>query len=233
MTSSKQIAANRENAKKSTGPKTEAGKDRSAMNAVTHGLTATRPLVRHESSEYFDSLRDRVSSELQPMGIMEEQLVERIVSKLWRLHRVPAVEAGLFDHQHYDQLAQQARERAELQEIDETVIGEGCWYNPLEPMVWDKEAYDNARVEQKWAEEKRDNITLSLSAAFLGKYGAAFDRVRRYDTSLERSLDKDFERLTRLQAQRRGNAAAGPRLLALGDGGNGSNGNGKVCVAQE
>ena len=46
MTSQKQIEANKANAKKSTGPKTEAGKLRSSMNAVTHGLTATSILIR-------------------------------------------------------------------------------------------------------------------------------------------------------------------------------------------
>ena len=40
MTTEKQIAANRENAKKSTGPRTLDGKRKSRRNAVRHGLTA-------------------------------------------------------------------------------------------------------------------------------------------------------------------------------------------------
>ena len=40
MTSEKQIAANRQNAKQSTGPKTKSGKNRSRQNALRHGLAS-------------------------------------------------------------------------------------------------------------------------------------------------------------------------------------------------
>ena len=44
MASEKQIAANRANAKKSTGPKSVTGKERSSRNSIKHGLSgfATR-----------------------------------------------------------------------------------------------------------------------------------------------------------------------------------------------
>src|SRR4051794_31090899 len=44
MATEKQIAANRANAKRSTGPKTVAGKLRSSRNAFRHGLTCPSPL---------------------------------------------------------------------------------------------------------------------------------------------------------------------------------------------
>ena len=41
MTTERKIAANRKNAKKSTGPQTRCGKDRTRRNAIRHGLSST------------------------------------------------------------------------------------------------------------------------------------------------------------------------------------------------
>src|SRR5438046_5964856 len=40
MASEKQIAANRQNARKSTGPRTNSGKKRASLNAMRHGLAS-------------------------------------------------------------------------------------------------------------------------------------------------------------------------------------------------
>jgi hypothetical protein len=55
MASEKQIAANRANSKKSTGPKTVWGRARSAMNATTHGLTSKTIAMLHEDSYAFQN----------------------------------------------------------------------------------------------------------------------------------------------------------------------------------
>lgn len=49
MTTKKQMAANRRNAAKSTGPRTRAGKDVSALNAQTHGVFTKRSVTMFES----------------------------------------------------------------------------------------------------------------------------------------------------------------------------------------
>ena len=51
MASDRQIAANRKNAKKSTGPSSEAGKRRSAKNAFRHGLASSDSPFRKELEE--------------------------------------------------------------------------------------------------------------------------------------------------------------------------------------
>jgi hypothetical protein len=55
MASDRQIAANRANARRSTGPKTNAGKALSRMNALRHGLTAHKLLVNGESPQDFEA----------------------------------------------------------------------------------------------------------------------------------------------------------------------------------
>ncbi|WP_141701773.1 hypothetical protein [Methyloceanibacter marginalis] len=67
MASSKQIAANKANAKKSTGPKTEAGKSCSSMNALTHGLTAKTVLILGESGDSFEALRAALRRSISPL----------------------------------------------------------------------------------------------------------------------------------------------------------------------
>ena len=49
MTTDKQIEANRRNAEKSTGPRSEEGKARSSMNAIKHGLRAEQPVILGEN----------------------------------------------------------------------------------------------------------------------------------------------------------------------------------------
>ena len=87
MVSKKQVSANRENAKKSTGPKTPQGKAKSAQNAVTHGLTACCNIIDLEDREEFHFFRREMLDDLYPIGPMQYRLAERIVSLSWRLRR--------------------------------------------------------------------------------------------------------------------------------------------------
>ena len=95
MATERQIAANRLNAQRCTGPKTPEGKAAVSRNAVTHGLTSYSGLLPGEKLEDFSDLRARVLAELAPDSAIEIELAERIASLLWRLRRVPAFEAAL------------------------------------------------------------------------------------------------------------------------------------------
>jgi len=97
MTTKKQADANRKNAKKSTGPRSRAGKARSAQNAVRHGLTSRRVVLRDESEEAWREFRHEVLCDLRPLGTLETQLACRVAEQMWRLARVPAVEGELWE----------------------------------------------------------------------------------------------------------------------------------------
>ena len=99
MTSEKQAAANRRNATRSTGPVSLEGKAVSALNATRHGILAQTSILvsRGESAEDFEELRTVLHWDLQPEGRVEELLVDRLVSLVWRLRRLHAAEVGIFD----------------------------------------------------------------------------------------------------------------------------------------
>jgi hypothetical protein len=95
----KQLAANRRNATKSTGPVTPSGKAIAARNACKHGLLAQEVVVDGgegaESQEQFDALLSELKSQFDPQGLLEEMLIEKMAVAYWRLRRVHRYEVGL------------------------------------------------------------------------------------------------------------------------------------------
>src|SRR5919199_3455184 len=113
MTSAKRVQANRQNALKSTGPKTQQGKDVARLNATKHGLLSQEVLLPGEDADAFAQLGERLKGELQPVGELEGLLVERITAAYWRLRRLGQVEAGIFAFEHYGELVERARREAD------------------------------------------------------------------------------------------------------------------------
>jgi hypothetical protein len=97
MATEKQVAANRQNAKNSTGPRTEAGKRRSRRNALRHGLTAETVIGVQEDAAAYRALQRAVSADYRPQTNFETELIGRLVSLLWRLRRAVAIESGLLN----------------------------------------------------------------------------------------------------------------------------------------
>ena len=86
-------AINRANSQHSTGPRTEAGKYRSSLNAMRHGLTAASPVLPSEERAAYDDHRRRFFDEYQPATPTESQLVQELADTSWRLNRIPLLEA--------------------------------------------------------------------------------------------------------------------------------------------
>jgi len=92
-TSSKQVAANRRNALRSTGPRTAAGKRASKFNAVKHGLRAAEIVIPgHEDPAEFDAIVQEYLDEWQPEGRTEVTLVNDIALAEWKLRRLHRAE---------------------------------------------------------------------------------------------------------------------------------------------
>ena len=110
MTSPRKLEANRNNSRKSTGPRSAEGKARSARNASTHGLTASPG----EPTEAYRRALAEWTGDLKPSNIIERTLIARACRAAWNLRRCDRHEdasAAMLDRdaaESYD-LAQQAR----------------------------------------------------------------------------------------------------------------------------
>jgi hypothetical protein len=96
MTSWQQWQANRLNALKSTGPRTEEGKRISRCNALRHGLTAETVIDGLEDSEDYRAFEAAIIADYDAETAVERELVLRLSSLLWRLRRIIAIETDLF-----------------------------------------------------------------------------------------------------------------------------------------
>ncbi len=93
--SAAQLAANRANAEKSCGPKTEAGKLISSHNAVKTGLTGRTILLPTDDIAAYQALVALIAQQFAPATGYESHLVQRMADTEWRLLRIPTLEAGL------------------------------------------------------------------------------------------------------------------------------------------
>lgn len=96
--SERKIQANRQNALRSTGPTTARGKHNVSRNAITHGLLAREVVITDgegkENLKEFHDLVEKLREEYEPVGVVEEQLVETIATCWWRKARVLRAENG-------------------------------------------------------------------------------------------------------------------------------------------
>ena len=111
-------ASNQRNAKLSTGPRTAEGKAASSQNRLAHGLCASSLLIRGESAEDFDALRQTMIEAYQPATLEERMLADQLTEAQWRLNRARAAETKV-----YDLLTEDAflRVSQNLSEVDDSV----------------------------------------------------------------------------------------------------------------
>ena len=179
MASEAQIAANRENSKKSTGPKTAEGKAAVSKNAVKHGLFDEGTVINGEDQGQFDEYWETFMAELCPVGAMESLLAERFVSLAWRLRRA---------------------ERMQNQAIDEMID-----YLKPSPIEW----YERAtrppflRSDELKFKVPEPNEALGRVARRDCAGHRLLERLLLYERRLENSLFRTKRELQRLQKERR------------------------------
>ncbi len=95
MTSEKKLNANRENAKKSTGPRTSGGKSRASKNALKHGLLAQDAVLPGEDPADFDRHLVALEETYLPRNRVEKEIVRQIADARWRMQRLSRIETAV------------------------------------------------------------------------------------------------------------------------------------------
>ena len=95
--SARKIQANRANSLKSSGPTSEAGKNRVRWNSYKHGLLAKalflRPIDGEDAAEFYRFFK-ALRRDLQPVGMLEDTHVEQAAVSYWLIQRSLRCEGG-------------------------------------------------------------------------------------------------------------------------------------------
>jgi hypothetical protein len=107
--SEKRLAANRANARKSTGPRSPEGKAAARFNALKSGIDAKSNVIPGESAATLEALAAAYHDRFRPGSPEQVFLVDLLVSADWLLRRLRRVEAQLWqnaveDDRRYDDL---------------------------------------------------------------------------------------------------------------------------------
>lgn len=181
--SEKQLAANRKNAQKSTGPTTDEGKAVASRNSIKHGLYSKDIVINtsalKEDQSQYDLLLDSLHDELQPTTLFQQQLVLKIANCLWRSRRVILAETAQINEQlerisRYDDLLDYDDDEDDTEDDSDEELDDE-----------DDDAEDRERANQIGI-RSIPNLTFSQN-------------ILRYEMRLDRQLTRAYKLLRILQ----------------------------------
>jgi len=172
MSTQKQTKANRQNAQKSTGPKTDEGKATVSQNAVKHGLFA-ESVIKGENEGDYEAFHDNFFAKLDPIGAVELFLAERAANLAWRLRRAERMQ----------------------NEVIEDMIGRLVTSNPARRA---RECYyynQGRRPDEPGVD--LDELPLGRISTSDWSCNRVLDRMLMYERRIENSLHKTLRELER------------------------------------
>jgi len=179
MASEAQIAANRANAARSTGPRTVEGKARVALNGLKHGMLSVS-LLPGESNAEFLAFHQTYLDLCQPANAIQSFLVARMVLAAWRLNRLASLEARIVSAHH------------------STAIGNANLTHSLRALLRSNQPAD-PDGEPESEPESPAIPPDPVADAYIrdGERGDSISKLARYQTSLERSYYRALHDLER------------------------------------
>jgi hypothetical protein len=220
--SAAKLKANRKNARRSTGPKTDAGKNHSRLNALKHGVLASVLVVSGgawEDPAEFEELLSALARDLEPVGKLEEMLVEKIAVCWWRQKRAVRFEALMIQQGSKQAAAPKELENKMLMEIigraQEVMARHGITADmDEEPRLVDPQLERSSHAQTPFQQRKTnddvhffDNIRDDY---FRLPEDEVLNRILRYETSIQRQLAQAINQLERLQRARKGEHVPAP-----------------------
>ncbi len=177
--SDEQLAANRANAAKSTGPRTPEGKARSARNSRSHGFTAsTFAVVRLEDLNEVAHLRADLTAVYQPVNSQELFALERMALTQQAMLRAARLESGLFTTC-----------------LDTALDGAGHPFVPMSPDLVGDGDIEITRAQNR-------NYALADGFQRMVRQANGWSLFLRYQAQAERHYRRAVEEFDRLKALR-------------------------------
>ena len=203
MTSLRQLEANRENARGSTGPCTDEGKRVSRRNALRHGLSAETVIEILEDPDDYKAFEANIIADYDARTAVERELVLRLASLLWRIRRATGIETDLLRIQ-----AQILRERRQAaQQGGELEPPPNPLYRALRAVISPRWARgtdgstDETRDGNGTADEMRDEANAVSAIDCLAENTVEPTRILTYCFLRLANLDNGaFKRLNRYEA---------------------------------
>jgi hypothetical protein len=195
MTSDKSITANRRNARLSTGPRTEEGKDAVRQNALKHGLLSASALLPTEDLDEFTAFSEAICTDLKPVGEMENLLVDRIISTAWRLRRAGVLETGILAWYFFGVLKDRAEAEARHSVRELLAFPEP----PVEIINAKEHARALREAEKADLGRRTPNATLGQAFVLDSSDANSLSKLSRYEAAIQRSFHRSLHELRELQ----------------------------------
>jgi hypothetical protein len=207
--------ANRNNASKSTGPRTDGGKAVTSKNAIRHGLRSNRILLDDEEPAEFVALQSELVDALLPIGSVEMALAERIVIAIWRQRRLAIAEcaATALERRESEILSelQRLHEYSDRAEIDEDSL------KPFDPeqAAWCQAVIDELSALVEINLETLKAVAPNIWTQFEKDAAEDQETPEDYATSLPHGVEGFVFELSRWCRSQLQAAERRPQLLAL------------------
>jgi len=138
-------------------------------------------------------VRDRLYAHYQPADPVSEHLVEHVAACMWRLRRLPQIEAGIYAYSYLCLESGRAEARRKAEEYH--------FGPPSGPGILDEKAHAAAKKDEERAEAKLQGYLPFIGGAFKSAECSLISLLR-IAVAIETSLYKAIDKLDRMKAER-------------------------------